>query len=84
MQFPLLTTNSLLFLKSNLLPELQPHRIENADLRNRAKHLLKCKEAMWRRWSKEYLRSLRERETGTGGGAPAIGDVVIIKSEERK
>lgn len=85
-QFPLLTPNSLLFLKSNLLPELQPHRTESADLRNRAKHLLKCKEAMWRRWSKEYLRSLRERhraQTGTGGGAPAIGDVVIIKSEEK-
>ena len=85
-QFPLLSPNSLLFLKSNLLPELQPHRIESADLRNRAKHLLKCKEAMWRRWYKEYLRSLRERhraQTGTGGGAPAIGDVVIIKSEEK-
>ena len=72
-QFPLLTPNSLLFLKSNLLPELLPHRTESADIRKRAKHLLKCEEAIWRRWSKEYLRDLRERhraKTGTGGGGP--------------
>ena len=65
----------MLFVNSNVLPELQPQRIETADLRKRAKHLrkrakhlrkrakhlLKCKEAVWRRWSREYLRSLRER-----------------------
>ena len=50
-QLPLLTPNSMLFLNSNVLPELQPYHIETADLRKRAKHLLKCKEAMWRRWS---------------------------------
>ena len=32
-QMPLLTLNAMLFLKSNLLPELQPHHIETADLR---------------------------------------------------
>lgn len=53
-QLPLLTPNSLLFVNSNVLPELQPHHVETADLRKRAKHLLKCKEAMWRRWSQEY------------------------------
>ena len=85
-QLPLLTPNSMLFLNSNVLPELQPYHIETADLRKRAKHLLKCKGAMWRRWSQEYLRSLRERhraQAGTGGDKPSVSDVVIIKSEDK-
>ena len=48
---PVLTPSSMLFVNSNVLPELQPHRVERANLRKRAKHLLKCKEAVWRRWS---------------------------------
>lgn len=85
-QLPVLTPSSMLFVNSNVLPELQPHHIEKADLRKRARHMLKCKEAVWRRWSKEYLRSLREKHRGqatTQGNAPAIGDVVIVQAEER-
>ena len=85
-QMPLLTPSAMLFLNSNLLPELQPHHIETADLRTRAKHLLKCKEAIWSRWTKEYLRSLRERhraQRGAGGDTPVVGDVVIIRTEDK-
>ena len=57
-QLPVLTPSSMLFVNSNVLPELQIHCIETADLRKQAKHLPKCKEAVWQRWSKEYLRSL--------------------------
>ena len=39
-QLPLLTPNAMLFMQSNWLPELQPHRIQTADLRKRARHLL--------------------------------------------
>lgn len=83
---PLLTLNAMLFLNSNLLPELQPHHIEMADLRKRAKHLLKCKEVICSRWTKEYLRSLRERhraQRGAGGDTLALGDVVIVKTEDK-
>ena len=52
-QMPLLTPNAMLFLNSHLLPEFQRHHIETADLRKRAKHLLKWKEAIWSRWTKE-------------------------------
>ena len=42
-QMPLLTPNAMLFLYSNMLsnmlPELQPHHIETADLRKRGKRL---------------------------------------------
>ena len=81
---PLLTPNAMLFLNSNLLPELQPHHIEIADLRKRVNHL--CKYAIWSRWTKEYLRSLRERhraQRGAGWDAPAVGDVVIVKTEDK-
>ena len=74
-QMPLLTLNAMLFLNSNLLPELQPHHIETTDLRKRAKHLLKGKEAIWSRWTKEYLRSLRERHhalRGAGRDTPVL------------
>ena len=60
-QFPVLTPNTLLFANSNILPELETHHIVDGDLHRRAKHLLRCKEAVWKRWSREYLRSLRER-----------------------
>ena len=76
----------MLFVNSNVLPELHPHHIETADLHKWAKHLLKCKEAVWRRWSKEYLRSLREKHRAQAtaqGNAPAISDVVILQAEER-
>ena len=51
-----------------------------------AKHLLKCKEAIWRWWTKEYLWGLCERhhaQQGAGGDMPAVGDVVIIKTEDK-
>lgn len=85
-QMPLLTPNAMLFSNSNLLPELQPHHIDTADPRKRAKHLLKCKEAIWSRWTKECLRGLRERhraQPGAGGDAQAVGDVVIVKTEDK-
>ena len=60
-QLPVLTPNSLLFLRSNQLPELEPHYLGEVALRRRAKYLLKCKQALWSRWTTEYFRGLRER-----------------------
>ena len=65
-QLPVLTPNSLLFTNSNILPELSTDRIEDGDLKKRAKPLMKCKEAVWKRWQKEYPRSLGERHLGSG------------------
>ncbi|XP_068720014.1 uncharacterized protein [Montipora capricornis] len=85
-QLPTLTPNTMLFLKSNILPELQPYHLEVRDLRKRAKFLQKTKDAMWNRWTAEYLRALRERhrlKLGDKRCSLAVGDVVIIKSSER-
>jgi len=41
---------------------------------------------MWKRWTNEYLRSLREKHNLEHSGKSCtltVGDVVIIKSEEK-
>ena len=57
-QLPVLTSASFLFQRANRLPELEPWREENRDLRKRAKHLKSCKDALWKRWTLEYLAAL--------------------------
>jgi hypothetical protein len=62
------------------------HIIQEKDLRKCARYLLKCKQAMWRRWSTEYLRGLRERHNQNHKKTSFTvkkGDVVIIQSDER-
>ena len=85
-QMPTLTPASILHPRSNVLPELETHHEENASLRKRAKYLKRCKDVMWRRWTNEYLRGLRERHNLKFKGAVAKvkrGDVVIIKGDEK-
>ena len=45
----------------------------------------RCKEAVWSRWRNEYLKGLRERHKIVKGAELKlqIGDVVIIKDDER-
>ena len=84
-QLSILTPSSLLHTQPNALPVLEPHHIQDYDLRKRAKYLRKCKDAVWSRWTKEYVRGFRERHRLKHKGDsnhPAKGDVVIIKSDE--
>ena len=85
-ELPVLTPNSILHINPSYLPELEGHRIPERDLRKRAKFLLKCKQAMWDRWTREYVRSLREQHRLTGAKEtphPSLGDVVIIKEDQK-
>ena len=85
-KLPILTPSSLLHMQPNTLPELEPNRIQDYDLQKRAKYLGKCKDAVWSRWTREYLRGLRERHRLKHKGDstyPAEGEVVIIKSDEK-
>ena len=75
-------------LNSNVLPELQPYHIEDRDLWKCAKFLMKTKDAMWCRGTTEYLSTLRERHRLRRGkkgkeNSLVVGDVVIVKSQER-
>ena len=84
-QFPILTPASLLFQRSNRITELEPWR-ELVDLRNRAKYLRSCKDALWKRWSSEYLTALRERhrcDRDDKSSNLGVGEVVIVHSDER-
>ena len=69
-QLPTLTPNAMLFVGSTFLPDLEAHHLENRDLRKRAKYLRRCKDALWKRWTREYLRGLRERHNLAHGGPP--------------
>lgn len=85
-QLPLLTPASFLFQRSIRLPEQEPWREENVDLRRRAKYLKSCKDAFWKRWSREYLSALRECHNCKEHGKPStlkVGDVVIVRGDER-
>jgi hypothetical protein len=83
-QFPILTPASLLFQRSNRIPELEPWR-ELVDLRKRAKYLRSCKDALWKRWSSEYLTALERHRCDRDGKSSnlGVGDVVIVRSDER-
>ena len=78
----------MLFSQTNQLPELKHHHLEDQSLRKRAKYLAKCKEAMWLRWTKEYIRGLRERHCvnktdGSKDCGLKVGEVVIIRGDEK-
>ena len=60
-QLPILTPSSFQYGQLNMLPELEPHHIQETDLRKWANYLRKCKDALWSRWTREYLHGLRER-----------------------
>lgn len=87
-QLPVLTPSSLLFQGPNLLPEQESCYIKDRDLRKRElKYLRKCKEAMWSRWSREYLRALRKRHIMKNRRVKlslTVGDMFIIKSPGEK
>ena len=89
LQFPMLTPNSMLFLNTNLLPKLQRHHIESADLCKNAKHLLNCKEAMWGRCTREYLHNLCETPCSSQGSQShtshrKCGDYKITREKQWK
>ena len=77
----------MLFSQSNVLPEREAHHEEEPKLRKRVKYLKKSKDAWWARWTREYLRGLRERHTLAHKETPCgvqKGDVCILIKNESK
>ena len=86
-QLPVLTPNSLIVGQPNLLPtEKEDYLVDKGELRKRFHLVLKCKDSAWTRWTQEYLKGTRERHNlkyDGNRGEPSIGDVVIIKGDEK-
>ena len=85
-ELPVLTPATMLNVNPSRLPELKPRHLDEKDLRRRAKFLKGCKRAVWKRWSREYIRSLRERHANAGGkqaSCPRRGSAVIIADESK-
>ena len=85
-QLPLLTPNALQFGLPKSLPEEDPDSLENVDLRKRARYLRRCKDALWFRWTKEYITALRERHNlkyKSKTPLLKVGDVVLVKSDSK-
>ena len=85
-EMPILTPNVMSFGQRYSTPDEDPDNIGERDLRKRAQYIQRCKNQLWKRWSDEYLRSLRERHDQTHrekGNTIEIGDVMMIKGDER-
>ena len=85
-ELPILTPNAMITGQPSVSVIENDEASEEEELRKRAKHIQRCKKAIWKRWTGEYLRSLRERHNlkhGKMGKSPEVGDVVLIKGEER-
>ena len=60
--------------------------VEDQDLKNRVKYLQSCKNKIWKQWTNEYLKSLRERRNmkhQTKEMKLKVRDVAINKGDER-
>ena len=81
-----LTPATFLFQRTNQLPEEEPWRIKERDLRKRAKYLKVCKDSLWRRWNREYLTALRERHNLAHKESkfqPKPGDAVLVQTDNK-
>ena len=88
LECPVLTPNSLVFGQENYFPtEDDPANIDEKVIRKRQKYIISCKEAVWKRWSQEYLKSLREkhdmRRKSQMHKSIKLGDVVLIKGDNK-
>lgn len=83
----ILTPNVMMFGQPVIVPDIEDtEEDENLDLKKRYKHLKACKDRVWRRWSEEYLKQLRERHNMKHKSKELTlkdGDVVIIKGDEK-
>ena len=55
--------------------------------KKREKYIVRCKDAAWRRWKREYLTAFRERHNMAHKAKVVkidTGDVVMIKGEDKR
>ena len=85
-EMSVLTPNAMIIGQSSNLAVEDEGSTEEEVMRKRARHILKCKQSIWKRWNGEYLRGLRERHNQKNGGKgriPEVDDLVLIKDDEK-
>jgi hypothetical protein len=81
-----LTPNGMIHGANISLPEEDPDEQGEAKaMLKRARYLKRCKDVMWKRWSSEYVRALRERHGQLTGKELGInvGDVMLLQGEKK-
>ena len=84
-EMPVLTPNRLLYGQPLLLPE-EDLDDDVPEIKRRQRYINKCKDAAKTRWTKEYLKALRERNNmlhQTKVTQISLGDIVLIKGDEK-
>ena len=88
-QSVVLTPNLMMFDYPVEIPHLENINEDlnvTVELKKRYRYLRNARERIWYRWRSEYLKYLRERHDlkhHEKGPYPNVGDVVLIKSDER-
>jgi len=88
-QLTILTPNVMMFDYPVEIPHLKNTKEDldvTVNLKKRYKYLKNARQQIWQRWSNEYVKYLRERHDLTHrakGPLPRVGDVVLIKGDER-
>ena len=82
-----LTPNTLIHGANISLPEEDLDDMEEDEVKRmskRAKYIQRCKDTIWKRWTTEYIRSLREKRLNQTGETSEvkIGEIVLRKIED--
>ena len=87
-QYPILTPNIMVLgLDTVMLEEDLEEEDDKNSWKKRQKYIVRCKDAAWRRWKREYLTASRERHNmayKTKVVKIDTGDVVMIKGEDKR
>ena len=84
-QMPLLTPYTLLYGQPQLVPEEDLDE-DVPEMKRRQRYINKCKDATWTRWTKEYLKTLRERHNMLHQAKEmqvSLGEIVLTKGYEK-
>lgn len=85
-ELSVLTPNLMITGESYVLPDEESDSTEEEEMKRRARHVLRKKRAVWKRWTGEYMRALRERHNLKHQGrnkTPTIGEVVLIRNDSK-
>ena len=65
-EYPVLTPNSMLLGSDIVMLEEDPEEEDDKkSWKKRQNYIVRCTDATWRRWKREYLTALRERQHDT-------------------